>query len=504
MSESPQAVPLRVLDHARGWRPVRELDPARQRRTEGRVAPTRFVGDRLILRTSPGDEQDPLVEALRDRANRRGLRLVDETLTPAPSRSHTPRVGLALSLEAADGADVEPDAWEILDDVAADLDAEDRKRLGLDHVLFAHRGGVGFGTTGSRRPVDRVGPAPHRVLDEGPNAWSAAGDVARPVVAVVDTGIGEHPWFDESAGVVIHDAEVDGAPIGTYPQDEPAQAAEIGGHLHGSDAPLDPFAGHGTFIAGVVHQVCPDAAILPVRVLSGDGSVSEWDLARTLERLLEYHLRALGGDAGAAPVDVVVLAVGFYPESMDDDDYEGILRGVLRDLRREGVLVVVSSGNDGSSRAVVPAAWAPPVHRAAGGATPAEPSDLDPEYTPLLVVGASNPNGTVADFSNDGPWVTCTRPGVQVVSSMPTTFDGPQLPWRWTADGLRESLDPDDFRGGFGVWSGTSFAAPVLAGQLAKSLLAARVSGTAPGSRVHAAWDAVLGTDDLFAESVQP
>ena len=34
----------------------------------------------------------------------------------------------------------------------------------------------------------------------------------------------------------------------------------------------------------------------------------------------------------------------------------------------------------------------------------------------------------------------------------------------------RESIDPDDFSGGFGVWSGTSFAAPVLAGQLAAQL----------------------------------
>jgi hypothetical protein len=37
--------------------------------------------------------------------------------------------------------------------------------------------------------------------------------------------------------------------------------------------------------------------------------------------------------------------------------------------------------------------------------------------------------------------------------------------------GAREALDPDDYRGGFAVWSGTSFAAPLLAAHLARSLL---------------------------------
>jgi subtilisin family serine protease len=38
-------------------------------------------------------------------------------------------------------------------------------------------------------------------------------------------------------------------------------------------------------------------------------------------------------------------------------------------------------------------------------------------------------------------------------------------------DGLRATIDPDDFRGGFGTWSGTSFAAPILAGEIAQQLV---------------------------------
>ena len=77
---------------------------------------------------------------------------------------------------------------------------------------------------------------------------------------------------------------------------------------------LDPYAGHGTFIAGVVHQVCPDAALLPVRVLRrATARASEWDFARSLERLLEFHLRGLAGVPGYYPVDVVVIARRLLP-----------------------------------------------------------------------------------------------------------------------------------------------------------------------------------------------
>ena len=42
---------------------------------------------------------------------------------------------------------------------------------------------------------------------------------------------------------------------------------------------------------------------------------------------------------------------------------------------------------------------------------------------------------------------------------------------------VRAALDPDDFTAGFAVWSGTSFAAPVLAGQLADRLLDTMTEG---------------------------
>lgn len=476
---------LRVRDHAGGWRPVRELDPAEAPcRRDVRLAPTRYVADRLIVRSTPG-EDDALLTLLRERAADRGLSLQEEVLPSAPTRSEVHRMGLALHV-AAEGSN-DADVWDLLDDVASSADDGVRRRVGLDHVLMGHRPKPGLAVLSDREPSHQVGPAPSRALGTGPVPWLSDEGVQRPVVAVVDTGIGTHPWFDGSQ-VIIRDAEVDGRPIGTFTEDEPVTG-------HEPETELAPYLGHGTFIAGVVHQVCADAAILPVRVMSTDGSVREWDLARSLERLLEYHLRGVDGLDGFAPVDVVVLALGFHPELLEDDDYEGVLRGILRDLRREGVLVVVSAGNDGREQPVFPAAWAPHVRRVGNRAEPLDPSDLRADYTPLLVVTASNPNGTLADFANDGPWVTSIRPGTNVHSTMPVTADGALLP-RNVGDGGRESVDPDDYTGGFATWSGTSFAAPVLAGELARSLMSARIAGPSV-DRVAAAWDAVRETTGL-------
>jgi subtilisin family serine protease len=96
------------------------------------------------------------------------------------------------------------------------------------------------------------------------------------------------------------------------------------------------------------------------------------------------------------------------------------------------------------------------------------------DHVPLVSVGALNPDQkTIALFSNAGTWVTTHRQGAALVSTMPTTFDGSLQPLAKLyveGDGWRSTIDPDNFHGGFAVWSGTSFSAPVLAGQIADHL----------------------------------
>lgn len=140
-----------------------------------------------------------------------------------------------------------------------------------------------------------------------------------------------------------------------------------------------------------------------------------------------------------------------------------------------GTLVVCSAGNDATSRPSFPAAFAP----WGDGNGPIQPQV---DCLPIVSVGALNPNGvTDALFSNAGPWVTTYVPGASVVSTMPR-FQGGLEPLASTTafDRGRSSIDPDDFRSGFGVWSGTSFAAPLLAGRVAKHLSRALSDGDGP------------------------
>jgi subtilisin family serine protease len=133
--------------------------------------------------------------------------------------------------------------------------------------------------------------------------------------------------------------------------------------------------------------------------------------------------------------------------------------------------VVVSAGNDATSRPAFPAAFAP--HR--GGRV-----RDDSTIVPVSAVGARNPDGTIAMFSNDGPWVKYLRPGASLVSTFPDTYDGSAEPSHKVLNRrgeIRSSFDPDDFISGFGVWSGTSFAAPVLAGEVAAALASAYRNG---------------------------
>ena len=127
--------------------------------------------------------------------------------------------------------------------------------------------------------------------------------------------------------------------------------------------------------------------------------------------------------------------------------------------------MVCSAGNEATDRPTFPAAlW----NWTGSDFVVDEPADAAPHVS----VGALNPNGSVALFSNIGAWVHTYAPGAAVLSTSPPLNGGVQAGTRADRLGMRrETIDPDDFTGGFALWSGTSFAAPYVAGRLAQSLV---------------------------------
>lgn len=330
---------------------------------------------------------------------------------------------------------------------------------------------------GGRTPVTWVGPGPARHTDDGLLGRR------RPVVALFDTGVGDHPWLPDD--IVDRNPTCAGLAMGiTDPLTDPENPGVRINQLIGS---LDPTAGHGTFIAGLIRQTCPDARILAVRVIQGDGVVNEADLLESLNMLwLRQKLAIVRGEPDKL-IDILSMSLGYYHEEITDSEFDPFLLAPLRALAKLGVAIVTSAGNDATVKPMYPAAFAP------------WPKGLirtfDTDEVPITAVGALNPDATVALFSNAGPWVRAYRPGVSLVSTLPA-FDGSDAPSvELRRSGVtRSTVDPDDFRSGFGLWSGTSFAAPILVGEIAeyfnaKGLLPA--DDVDPGAARTRAWAAL-------------
>ena len=156
-----------------------------------------------------------------------------------------------------------------------------------------------YGTPGrgGRQPVNWTGPEPQARIGAGGR---------RPVVALLDTGVAEHPWLGPEH--VIRNPTVLGQTIGLG---EPTTAERASGVSDAMVGELQPDSGHGTFIAGLVRQACPDARLLDVRLFDNTGVVTEGELLRSLQLLALRQVLAVSGDpdagAGRRPHDVAGL-----------------------------------------------------------------------------------------------------------------------------------------------------------------------------------------------------
>jgi hypothetical protein len=468
--------------------PVRALDPATAMRlTDGRPPlPALYLSDRLLVRNPPGAGRPRGLDELRTALGKLEPDL-DFRVTPRPDGSprdlDQPSWGTSITLTPTRSIDP-VDAWSVLQRLRQ-ADEPIADQLSLEHVLRpadgywggvggywggvggywggvggywggvgGYWGGVGGSALQEYSVPGRGGRMPVALALPDPRLRARPVD-RNPVVVVPDTVIAAHPWFKDDSGVVrmvLREGRL--VPLLTKPVDPPITVP----------APAEPVGllqGHATFIAGLVRQGCPEATILSIPVMGDDGVVDESVMLDVLQALLDRHVHGQEHDDPSEVVDVLSLSLGYYAE--DSTYTSGPVADLLDRFAEHGILVVAGVGNDGIDAPFVPAALAAaPPQRVTRKSVP-----------PLASVGATNPDGTtVALFSNNLTVVSAVRSGVSVVSTLPLTNGMGQPSSQVSTDGtVRCTVDPDDYTGGFGVWSGTSFATPVFAAELAATLI---------------------------------
>ncbi len=206
--------------------------------------------------------------------------------------------------------------------------------------------------------------------------------------------------------------------------------------------------------------------------MGSDGIARESVVVAALQALVKRVDRALASGDMREMVDVVSLSLGYPYEGTIEQEKKSPVAKQITELRRRGVLVVAAAGNSASAERFFPACMSTHSDAAKPGEVPV------PVGPPVINVGALNPNGSKALYTNEGPAVTCYATGTNVVSTFPQDANASRQPLVQVAavnrPGLpqyRQSPDVDDHtRSPFAIWTGSSFAAPHVAAHLANAL----------------------------------
>ncbi len=234
-------------------------------------------------------------------------------------------------------------------------------------------------------------------------------------VAVVDSGVVKagHPALPNVAGgrnMVFDETGGDAANEGDW------GPAEVDGE-------------HGTHVAGIVggrsdrawRGVAPGASLRSYRVFPHTGGgATNFDIAKAIDRAV--------GDDGCHIVNL----------SLGGADVDPLVRRAIDRAIQAGALVVAAAGNDGRSRVSHPAALPSAIAVSAMGRRGSFPATSSESGDVMAPFAEGDAEAFVARFSNVGPEIDVTGPGVGIVSAVPNDA--------------------------FGVMSGTSMACPAVAG----------------------------------------
>lgn len=358
--------------------------------TDGDTVTALVATGQLIVRTSVLEASEPLRSALEQAGFTR-------TDVPAELDGH---------VECLTKSEITPNELEAF--------ARDLRRQGHP-VSVNHITPLGYWVKSEDGPE-------HTAWRQDPPAPAAA---PSPIVAVIDTGI------------VDAKARTDGwlAEIVRDPTPETGNVDELDGPDMGGE--LDLGAGHGTFAAGIVRQVAPNAKIEAIKALDTTGIGSEVSVAAAMVRAVRAGAQIINLSLGTRTFDD-------QPPVAIEVALELIDAHVGEHGRGDDVLIVAAAGNIGDTRPCWPAA-----------------------FERIVSVAALTAAGQPAPWSSHGPWVNCSTVGEGVASPFVPGVEAAVL------DKTPDKFDGDDWA----IWAGTSFAAPQIAG------LAARVvaeQGLAP------------------------
>ena len=233
-------------------------------------------------------------------------------------------------------------------------------------------------------------------------------------VAIIDSGVdGTHPDLPNVAGglnCVSDEVRADPAAAANW---RPALSeGEHGTHVAGI------VAGRGT--ASGFRGVAPGATLRAYRVFpDAGGGASNFDITKAIDAAVADHC------------DIINMSLG-GPQK--DDLVEAAIERALE----AGVVVIVAAGNDNRSAVSFPAALTESVAVSAMGRAGTFPDDSIGTSDIADPKGGTGNKDFIADFSNIGPQVDITGPGVEIVSTLPGQ--------------------------GHGSMSGTSMACPAVTG----------------------------------------
>jgi subtilisin family serine protease len=276
-------------------------------------------------------------------------------------------------------------------------------------------------------PMSTAEPAAVRSLPPRPDLQ---GPGCHPRIVILDTGLAggtdandqtnpdhQRPALLAAGGTPRIGGEIDRA-------DDTIELLD-GGASFPPDGYLDPVAGHGTFIAGLVEQLAPGCQVRVERKIRPLGDAQEVEISDAIEAeaALPYAERP----------DIISMSFGgtVFKDA-------AVLRMAVLAARQKGIVLVASAGNDGVCVPQYPAA-----------------------FDEVIGVGAVGPDGP-PKWTNYGDWVDACAPGVELVSAFFASFDG-KFP-------MMNSVDIDSFHE-WASWSGTSFSGPVVVAALAREMV---------------------------------